>query len=713
MLLSSWKGRVLAGAIIGTVAWFLVLSLHYGKFLEPYELKTYEHLCRLNATSLSAPGNIVLVVIDQSSLESAKRQGINWPWPRQMYAPIVQFCGLSGARAVVIDILFTEPSSYGMEDDQLLAQALKQNGRAFLPLFLSRDERPQDPWEKRFLDHIALPLQDQSERSPSPSNSMVSPIQMLAENVTCLGNVAISPDSDGIYRRLPLVFFYRGRWIPSLGLAVFRHLSGNHPLVLTKDGLHMGGIRIPIDDQGNFLLSYYGGTTDFPRFSAFNVIQSFQALQERGKPVYSPHVFRDKIVFVGLTAPGLLDLKPTPISSVNPGVAIHATLVANLLHKDFRVRISSTVVFALALGIALAMSITVMLIPILWRLSLITLAYAGSLLLFILLTFRLNIWVDGILMLASLGLSFAMSTAFSYATEGRQRHQIRQMFSHYMSEVLIQDLLKHPEKLRLGGERQILTVFFSDLVGFSSLSEKIAPEEVVTLLNRYLTAMTDIILANSGVIDKYEGDAIMAFWGAPLPQEDHATHACLAALDNQSRLAQLRQEFIQMGLPPIHARIGINTGEMIIGNLGSSQRFDFTVIGDSVNLASRLESACKEYGTRIMISEDTYHQARDRVETRELDLLGVQGKEVPVRIYELLSRKGELDETMQKVRDLFAEGLKFYRQQQWSEAVSYFKKILDLSSEDGPAKTFMRRCEEFMQTPPSPSWDGVYRLTAK
>jgi adenylate cyclase len=335
------------------------------------------------------------------------------------------------------------------------------------------------------------------------------------------------------------------------------------------------------------------------------------------------------------------------------------------------------------------------------------------LLLFIGFAFRQNIWVDGILLAASLGLTFAMSTAFSYATEGRQRRQIKQVFSHYMSDLLIQDLLRNPDKLRLGGEKRVLTVFFSDLAGFTTLSEKLTPDEVVTLLNRYLTAMTDIILDSGGLIDKYEGDAIMAFWGAPLPQEDHALRACRAALDNQTRLAELRQEFMKMGLPPVHARIGINTGEMIIGNMGSNQRFDFTVIGDSVNLASRLEGVGKEYGTRIIISEDTYRQAADGLEVRELDLIRVKGKEMPVRIYELLAKKGALDERGQKVRDLFAEGLAHYRRQDWSEAISRFQGILALAIEDGPAQTFIKRCQEFMQVPPPAPWDGVYRLTSK
>jgi len=429
--------------------------------------------------------------------------------------------------------------------------------------------------------------------------------------------------------------------------------------------------------------------------------------------MYPPEVFHNKIVFVGFTAPGLFDLKPTPIHSLNPGLAIHATLLANLIYKDFRVRVSAITNLLLAAAVALTVCIIVMMIPVLWQLALMVIAYGGGLFLLVMLAFRENIWIDGVLMAASLGLPFAMSVAFSYATEGRQRRQIKQTFSRYMSDLLIQDLLKHPEKLRLGGEKRVLTVFFSDLAGFTSLSERLSPEEVVTLLNRYLTTMTDIILAGGGLIDKYEGDAIMAFWGAPIPQEDHAARACLAALDNQKRLAELREEFIHMGLPPVHARIGINTGEMIIGNMGSNQRFDFTVIGDSVNLASRLEGAGKEYGTRILISEETYRQASGQVEVREVDWLRVKGKEMPVRIYELLARKGELDAVQKQVRDLFAQGMVLYRQRQWVEALAIFQRILTLVPEDGPASTFSKRCEDFRLSPPAADWDGVYRLTSK
>ncbi len=684
LLPSSRKEKVLLGAVIGIIAWILIVGLYAADLLEPYELKTYDHLCRLYAKQSPAPEEVVLVVVDQGSLKAAQQQGIHWPWPRQMYAPIVDFCTLSGARAVAFDVLFTEPSSYGVEDDNLLADALKRNGHAFLPISLSREARSQPVWEQSLLERLRLPLEDLSGQPNSPFISSEPPLRILTDSCFGLGNVSIPPSPDGIYRTLPLVFSCAGHWVPSLTMAVFNHLSETGPVTMKpatgkpvtihKDGLHLKGMRIPLDHQGNFMLSFYGGSRDFPRFSAFNVIQSFLAVQEGRKPIYPPDAFRGKIVLIGFTALGLFDLKPTPISALTPGIAVHATMIANLLHKDFRVRLSPAKSLLLAAAFAVAVAITVVFVSSFWQLILIFLAYALGLILFIYFSFGQNLWVDGVLTASTLTLSFAMTTSFSYATEGRQRRQIKQMFSRYMSDLLIQDLLKHPEKLRLGGERQVLTVFFSDLAGFTTLCEKLAPEEVVTLLNHYLTAMTDLILSSGGIIDKYEGDAIMAFWGAPVPQEDHAIRACLAALDNQSRLVELRKEFTRMGLPPVHARIGINTGEMIIGNLGSNQRFDFTVIGDSVNLASRLEGAGKEYGASIIISEETYRQAQDKVEVRELDLLQVKGKDRPIRIYELLARKGEIGQAEDKKRDLFAQGLSSYRNGRWSEAIEFFEQ---------------------------------------
>ncbi len=360
-------------------SWILVLLLYYGNILESYELKTYDQLSRLKATRSPAPEEVVLVAVDQGSLEAAGREGIHWPWPRQMYAPLVQFCQLAGARAVVFDILFTEPSSYGVEDDRLLAESLKENDQAFLPIFLSREKHPVQPWEKDLVLRIALPLKDQSGESIPSYTSLIPPIQSLTESARGLGNVAISPDLDGIYRRTPVIFRYREQWVPSLGLAVFNGGSDSGSVVLDKNSLHGKGMSVPLDSKQTVLLHYYNPERDFRRFSAFNVIQSFLALQEGRKPVYPPELFRGRIVLVGLTAAGLFDLKPTPVASVTPGTAVHATLIANLLHKDFQVRISRAAVLTWGLVLAVAMAVTVLLVSRLWQLALFALAYGGGL----------------------------------------------------------------------------------------------------------------------------------------------------------------------------------------------------------------------------------------------------------------------------------------------------------------------------------------------
>ncbi|MCX5915409.1 MAG: CHASE2 domain-containing protein [Deltaproteobacteria bacterium] len=377
-LITTRKGKIISGALIGLLAWILVLLLYSGNILESYELKTYDQLCQLKADRSPAPEEVVLIVVDQNSLEAARKEGINWPWPRQMYAPILQFCAAAGAKAVAFDILFTEPSSYGVEDDKLLAEALQANGHAFLPLFLSRQKRPHLPYEKGLLDRSSLPLKNDSGQDPASYLSSLPPIQILAENARALGNVAMAPDSDGICRRIPVVFPYQERWIPSLGLALFNHLRGRETAVLEKNSLHLQNFSLPLDSRQNFLLFYYSPGKDFRRLSAFNVIQSSLALQEGKKPLYPPETLRDKMVLVGFTAPGLFDLKPTPVSSVTPGMSVHATLLANLLHRDFRVRISPYLALSLALVLALAMSVTVLLVPGLWQLALLLLAYEDA-----------------------------------------------------------------------------------------------------------------------------------------------------------------------------------------------------------------------------------------------------------------------------------------------------------------------------------------------
>jgi adenylate cyclase len=310
-------------------------------------------------------------------------------------------------------------------------------------------------------------------------------------------------------------------------------------------------------------------------------------------------------------------------------------------------------------------------------------------------------------------LAFGMTSTYSYNTEGKKRRVIRQLFSCYMSEVLVKELETNPQKARLGGDRRFITIFFSDLANFTTLSERFEPERIVRLLNEYFTEMSQAILESQGVIDKYQGDGIMAFWGAPIALEDHAARACRAALECQVRMEKINRSLSREGIPPLSMRIGLHSGDAVVGNMGSAQRFDYTIIGDNVNLASRLEGVNKQFGTKVIISETTYRHAGDGIEARELDLIAVKGKEKPIRIYELLGEKGKLTEERKKWMLSYEEALQRYWAKDFAGARRLFAQVLETNPEDHPAAVLLKRCEDLQESASAAGWDGVFRLKQK
>jgi adenylate cyclase len=295
----------------------------------------------------------------------------------------------------------------------------------------------------------------------------------------------------------------------------------------------------------------------------------------------------------------------------------------------------------------------------------------------------------------------------------KEREFIKSTFERYVSKAVASEISKNSEMVRLGGIKKELTVMFSDIEGFTALSEILPPEEVVKRLNEYFEGMSSAILEFDGTLNQFQGDAIVAFWGAPVPQENHAVLACLAALRCREFLKNLRARWIAQGLPERTFRFGINTGEIIVGNIGSSSRFEYTVIGDEVNLASRLEGANKIYGTQILISDKTYELAGEEVIARELDIIRVVGKTQPVRVYELVSRKGELDDKRRGILEKFRVGVNLYRKRNWNGAKESFEKILELDPYDKPSQEYLRRCNEYQSSPPPLDWEGVFELRSK
>jgi len=711
-LTTSRRTKWLAALSIILAALLIAFILDFTGAIRPYRLQTLDILFRHVPLPAASP-NVVVVTVDQPDLDFFKKQGITWPWPRRVYTPLINYCRFAGAKAVIFDILFTEASSYGPADDLSFARAATAAGNVELPFFLSRDQKPPNPLTPALLQKAGLTIPGPLPRHQPHFRSVVTPIAPLLIAADALGNVECRPDADGIYRRIPLVVPFHGKWLPTLGFAAFHHFADPGPLKFAPHALLVGKTRIPVDSRGRFLLKFRGPARAHKRFSAANVISSEFRREHGLAPIYPPQDFAGKYVLVGLTAPGLLDLKASPVSAVYPGVEVHATLLDDLLRGDFLKPVPAWATWLEILLLAAAMALIV-----LWFSGLLaTLAgFVALAVIYLGLTvtaFHFSWWADPVLPGIALISSFALATAYSYATEGRQKLYIRRMFGQYMSETVINHLLEHPEKLQLGGERRQVTLFFSDLAGFTTISERLDPETVVGLLNDYLSAMTEIILEEEGTVDKFEGDAIMAFWGAPLDQPDQARRACRAAWRQQAALAELNRRLIDLDLPPLSMRIGLHTGEAIVGNLGSARRFDYTVIGDTVNLASRLEGLNKFYSSHIMASAATVAGCGEGVEFRELDLVAVKGKEHAVRVFEVLGLTDEVPPEVTWRRREFGHGLELYRQSRFHEAQVYFETILAEYPDDKPAKVFLERCWHFQLDPPPAPWDTVFRPDAK
>ncbi len=327
---------------------------------------------------------------------------------------------------------------------------------------------------------------------------------------------------------------------------------------------------------------------------------------------------------------------------------------------------------------------------------------------------REGLWLWSVAPLLSVGFSYAGSNVALYMAEEQEKARIRGMFQQYVASSVVDELIEKPELLSLGGEERVLTVLFSDVAGFSTISEGLTPKALVELLNEYLTAMTEIILEEGGIIDKYQGDAIMAEFGAPVPLKDHPVRACRAALRMSATLARLREKWKEEGKPLLEARVGINTGEMLVGNLGSHRIMDYTVMGDQVNLASRLEGTNKLYDTEVMVSEFTWEAVKDHMVGRELDRIRVKGKNEPVRIFEILAaRSNGAPPDLSDLLERFSQELGLYVERRFEEARASFEALARDFPEDGPTALYMERCAEYAQSPPPADWDGVYTMKTK
>ena len=537
----------------------------------------------------------------------------------------------------------------------------------------------------------------------------VPSIKAIAESGENCGYFNAFPDPDGVIRWSPLVIKFQDNFYYSLPIALLMQYL-DYPMIVLNlaefgvDGVMLGDLRIPTDEIGRLLINYLGPAKTFPHYSISDIIA--------GR--LSPELIKGKIVIVGATATGIYDLRVTPFSPVYPGVELHATVVENILQGNFLeqsawttfIDICGIIFFGMIIGIAIPRLKALQ--GILLVMVLLGGFVAGNTLIFA----KYNTWLNMVYPVLTMMTIYLVITVYRYFTEEREKKKIRGAFQYYLTASVINELLKDPTKLKLGGDKKDLTVMFSDIRGFTTISEKLTPEELVHLLNEYLTAMTDIVFKYEGLLDKYIGDAIMAVFGAPVDQPDHAMRSCRTALEMMATLKGLQQKWAAEGRPFVDIGVGINSGDMVVGNMGSNMRFDYTVMGDNVNLSSRLEGINKEYGTHIVISEFTYEVVKEEVFCRELDAVRVKGKKLPVKIYELICERKDAAEHEEYI-GRFHAGLAHYKAAHWDEGIAAFKSVLEIRPDDPPAKLYIQRCQDLKENPPEGEWDGVFTMTRK
>jgi adenylate cyclase len=607
--------------------------------------------------------------------------------PRDKFAALVDRLAAAGARVIAFDMLFE------VEDprDDMLGAAAARAGNVLLGV---AGEVPEYPADQRGL--ISYPIVARS-------------VSGLAAGTAGEAHVNVRFDKDGVVRRLPVLARYGDQELPALSLAaVARYLRRPAPLdgPLQDGHLPLLGRQIPVDAEFQTLINYVGGPDRKGR-SAFAVVPAADVVNSTADQT----LLRDRIVFVGPWTPQERDDHLTPVG-MSYGVEIHANAAEMILRNAFLVpaplagSVASIVAFLLLTTLAV------------WRLRpwLAALCVVTLLALYVVaaaIAFQQGTVLNMLYPPLALVLGFVVLNGYQLVFEQAEQRALRRVLNRYLSPAVAAEVSREPDQVNLGGDLRTMTVLFSDIRGFTTLSERMPPRELVTLLNEYLTAMVEVLFKHGGTLDKYMGDAIMAFWNAPQPQPDHAVRACHTALEMGATLDRLRREWMARGVPALDIGIGLNTGPMIFGNMGSVLRTDFTIIGDSVNLGSRLEGLNKEYGTRIVVGDHTRAAAGDAFEYRFLDLVAVKGKSEPVAIYELLAVAGAVPPERAPVLAAYARGMEAYQARDWAAASDAFGDALDLDPADGPSLLYRQRAEEYLTAPPPAAWDGVYVATHK
>ncbi len=703
---------------------------------------------------LTAPGGVdprvVIVDIDEQSLREREAGGEGrWPWPRDRLALLVNRLNDDyNVSLTGFDVIFSErDESSGIRTiDQLANTQLKndagfQSQYARIKPLLDLDSQFANSFKDRLviLGYSFLNSGDQQKKGTLPPEvfttaqiplSIADPMkrQGFTGNLAQLQNSAtdgghINPivDHDGILRRIPMLVEYQGKYYESLGLASARALLGSLPLkALDADGqemnssahyfgaveaLDVGGALLPVDSQLASYIPYRGPYKSFEYISASDVLNKSIAKEK----------LEGKIVLIGTTAPGLLDLRATPVGNAYPGVEIHANMITGILDGTIKQAplwaSAANLVLIVVLGLLLALVLPYFSPLIGTVVSVIAFALVLGLNLF---SYQQGVVLPLASLLATLLSVYLFNIAYGYFVESRSKRLITGLFGQYVPPELVDEMAQNPANFSMEGESRELTILFSDVRGFTTISESLDAKTLSEFINAFLTPFTKVIYDHRGTIDKYMGDCIMAFWGAPIKDENHARHGVQSAFEMLKAMEVLNSEFIKKGWPPIKVGIGLNSGRVSVGNMGSEIRLAYTVMGDAVNLASRLEGITKEYGAAIIIGHETRLQLPDVI-AREVDKVRVKGKDIPVQIYEPLGFEGTVSEEHLAALALFENALNAYRTQAWDSAQTQFEHLLTHYPDTGEVlyPLYLERIAHLRDNPPGAQWDGSFTFTKK
>ena len=640
------------------------------------------------------PSNLIIVTIDEPSINQYGR----WPWPRNLLGDLVN--QLNQASVIGFDIIFSEKA--GTNEDNRFAQSLKSANNTILGFFFrGKASETIAPESQDLLENCSYPMVDQQSDLINLANYPYAEINIaqLAEAANSCGNVNITPDTDGLYRHYPLGLLHNGYLYPPLAIQSLQyHWNKSAEITLAKNGIkHFTLGQRELSNTNNLRFNFYG---DQP--SPFETISASAVLAKK----YPKNYFNNKLVLLGITEIGIFDVRPTPLNVVTPGIYLHATALANLL--DGQILNDSKFIDLLLIIVSLLAISFINMLPAIWQ------RYTGYLAILILtvvascfLLINQLIWVREFYALAGILLLATVMEIASYKTSERKANEIKKAFSSYVSPELINEISKNPDSLQLGGEARQITTLFSDIRGFTGISEKYQPFQIVQLLNEIHGPLTEIILRHQGMLDKYIGDAMMVLYNAPVMIDNHADKAVASAMNIIEEMEKINQGLIEQQLPSVEIGIGINTGECVVGNMGSKKRFAYTAIGDSVNLAARLEGLCKTYKVPLIISGQTKNGLQQEWLMRKLDLVQVSGKKKPVEIFQILP-KTEANVTLARE---FSDAQKKYFAREFTAANKIFRGLEEKG--DKVSGVFSDRCMIYLKQPPPADWSGIFIAESK